>query len=83
MVIFFFLVTCVVLDEPCLMYIYYKSRCLLYNVFCFNLNNWIFGVRHDLHNIAATAGSNKAASSGTSLNTRKLDEDTENLAREW
>ncbi|KAL8131575.1 multiprotein-bridging factor 1b-like [Apium graveolens] len=30
----------------------------------------------------ATAGSNKAASSGTSLNTRKLDEDTENLAHE-
>ncbi|KAL6570649.1 Multiprotein-bridging factor 1b [Orobanche gracilis] len=28
----------------------------------------------------ATAGSNKAASSSTTLNTRKLDEDTENLA---
>lgn len=32
--------------------------------------------------IAATAGTNKAASSGTSLNTKKLAEDTENLARE-
>ncbi|KAL6529656.1 Multiprotein-bridging factor 1b [Orobanche gracilis] len=30
----------------------------------------------------ATAGSNKAASSSTTLNTRKLDEDTENLAHE-
>jgi putative transcription factor len=28
------------------------------------------------------AGSNKAASSGTSLNTKRLDEDTENLAHE-
>lgn len=32
--------------------------------------------------IAATAGTNKAASSSTSLNTRKLDEETENLAHE-
>lgn len=31
---------------------------------------------------AAAAGSNKAASSSTSLNTRKLDEETENLTRE-
>ncbi|XP_060198297.1 multiprotein-bridging factor 1a-like [Lycium barbarum] len=31
---------------------------------------------------AANAGSNKAASSSTSLNTRKLDEDTENLSHE-
>nr|XP_048327073.1 multiprotein-bridging factor 1b-like [Ziziphus jujuba var. spinosa] len=30
----------------------------------------------------STAGTNKAASSSTSLNTRKLDEETENLARE-
>ncbi|RZC87010.1 hypothetical protein C5167_041942 [Papaver somniferum] len=30
----------------------------------------------------ATAGTNKAASSGTSLNTRKLDEETEVLAHE-
>ncbi|KAL6535933.1 Multiprotein-bridging factor 1b [Orobanche hederae] len=30
----------------------------------------------------STAGSNKAASSSTTLNTRKLDEDTENLAHE-
>ncbi|KAH7522991.1 hypothetical protein JRO89_XSUnG0085900 [Xanthoceras sorbifolium] len=29
----------------------------------------------------STAGTNKAASSSTSLNTRKLDEDTENLSR--
>ncbi|MFQ6658486.1 hypothetical protein Gotur_027733, partial [Gossypium turneri] len=29
---------------------------------------------------AANAGTNRAASSSTSLNTRKLDEDTENLA---
>ncbi|KAH7533214.1 hypothetical protein FEM48_Zijuj04G0106300 [Ziziphus jujuba var. spinosa] len=29
----------------------------------------------------STAGTNKAASSSTSLNTRKLDEETENLAR--
>lgn len=28
------------------------------------------------------AGTNKAASSGTSLNTKRLDEDTENLTRE-
>lgn len=27
------------------------------------------------------AGTNKAASSGTSLNTKRLDDDTENLAR--
>ncbi|XP_031270843.1 multiprotein-bridging factor 1b-like [Pistacia vera] len=31
----------------------------------------------------SNAGTNKAASSSTSLNTRKLDEDTENLAREY
>ncbi|KAH9779018.1 multiprotein-bridging factor 1b [Citrus sinensis] len=31
---------------------------------------------------AAHAGTNKAASSSTSLNTRKLDEDTENLAHD-
>ncbi|KAK6157320.1 hypothetical protein DH2020_011603 [Rehmannia glutinosa] len=30
----------------------------------------------------STAGTNKAASSSTTLNTRKLDEDTENLAHE-
>ncbi|XP_051125812.1 multiprotein-bridging factor 1b-like [Andrographis paniculata] len=30
----------------------------------------------------SNAGTNKAASSGTSLNTRKLDEDTENLAHD-
>ncbi|XP_059277195.1 multiprotein-bridging factor 1b [Lycium barbarum] len=30
----------------------------------------------------ATAGSNKAASSSTTLNTRKLDEDTENLSHQ-
>ncbi|KAK8986459.1 hypothetical protein V6N11_010015 [Hibiscus sabdariffa] len=32
--------------------------------------------------IAANAGTNRAASSSTSLNTRKLDEDTENLAHD-
>jgi hypothetical protein len=32
--------------------------------------------------LSDNAGSNKAASSGTSLNTKRLDEDTENLARE-
>ena len=32
---------------------------------------------------AAAAGSNKSASSSTSLNTRKLDEETENLTREF
>jgi hypothetical protein len=32
---------------------------------------------------AATAGLNKAASSSTSLNTRKLDEETEVLARKF
>lgn len=32
---------------------------------------------------AAAAGSNKSASSSTSLNTRKLDEETENLSREY
>lgn len=32
---------------------------------------------------AANAGSNRAASSSTSLNTRKLDEDTENLSRKF
>ncbi|KAK6259284.1 hypothetical protein SCA6_013758 [Theobroma cacao] len=31
----------------------------------------------------ATAGTNKAASSSTTLNTRKLDDETENLAREF
>ncbi|KAH8518711.1 hypothetical protein H0E87_000524 [Populus deltoides] len=31
---------------------------------------------------SATAGTNKAASSSTSLNTRKLDEETENLAHD-
>ncbi|XP_048430383.1 multiprotein-bridging factor 1a isoform X1 [Pyrus x bretschneideri] len=31
---------------------------------------------------AATAGTNKAASSSTTLNTRKLDDETENLAHE-
>ncbi|GFZ05096.1 multiprotein bridging factor 1B [Actinidia rufa] len=31
----------------------------------------------------SNAGANKAASSGTSLNTRKLDEETENLSREY
>ena len=31
----------------------------------------------------ANAGSNKAASSSTTLNTRKLDEETENLSREY
>ncbi|KAM7495031.1 hypothetical protein LguiB_029640 [Lonicera macranthoides] len=30
----------------------------------------------------SNAGANKAASSGTSLNTRKLDDETENLSRE-
>ncbi|CAN6316626.1 unnamed protein product, partial [Urochloa humidicola] len=29
------------------------------------------------------AGTNKAASSGTSLNTKRLDDDTENLALWW
>lgn len=33
--------------------------------------------------LTATAGSNKAASSSTSLNTRKLDEETENLSRKF
>lgn len=32
---------------------------------------------------AANAGTNKAAKSGPTLNTRKLDDDTENLAREF
>ncbi|RWV89455.1 hypothetical protein GW17_00048392 [Ensete ventricosum] len=31
----------------------------------------------------STAGTNKAASSSTSLNTRKLDDETENLTRDW
>lgn len=31
----------------------------------------------------ANAGTNKAASSSTSLNTRKLDEETETLSREY
>lgn len=31
----------------------------------------------------SNAGSNRAASSSTSLNTRKLDEDTENLSRKF
>lgn len=39
---------------------------------------------HDIYFLnAATAGSNKAASSSTTLNTRKLDEDTENLSRKF
>ncbi|RVW19548.1 Multiprotein-bridging factor 1a [Vitis vinifera] len=36
-----------------------------------------------LPSLVAHAGTNKAASSSTSLNTRKLDEETENLAREY
>lgn len=32
--------------------------------------------------LADNAGTNKAASSSTSFNTKKLDEDSENLARE-
>jgi hypothetical protein len=32
---------------------------------------------------ADNAGTNKAANSGTSLNTKRLDDDTENLAREF
>ena len=37
----------------------------------------------NLYIVAATAGTNKAASSSTTLNTRKLDEETENLARKY
>lgn len=33
--------------------------------------------------VTVNAGSNKASSSSTSLNTRKLDEETENLTREF
>ncbi|KAG5569127.1 hypothetical protein H5410_058893 [Solanum commersonii] len=40
----------------------------------FSALNYTFG--------ATTAGSNKAASSSTTLNTRKLDEDTENLSHQ-
>lgn len=40
-------------------------------------------VAYILISLAAHAGTNKAASSSTSLNTRKLDEDTENLARKF
>lgn len=61
----------------------FESIGLWYVVICLGLSNQIFCVRRDFLDIAATAGSNKAASSGTSLNTRKLDEDTENLARKW
>ena len=32
---------------------------------------------------ADNAGTNKAANSGTSFNTKRLDDDTENLAREF
>lgn len=43
------------------------------------------GLKYDCSNVALTdnAGTNKAASSSTSLNTKRLDEDTENLAREY
>ncbi|KAK8913553.1 Multiprotein-bridging factor 1a [Platanthera zijinensis] len=37
---------------------------------------------HPAHPIMTNAGTNKAASSGTTLNTRKLDEETENLSHE-
>lgn len=40
-------------------------------------------VAYILISLTAHAGTNKAASSSTSLNTRKLDEDTENLARKF
>ena len=33
--------------------------------------------------VTDNAGTNKAASSSTSLNTKRLDDDTENLAREY
>jgi len=43
------------------------------------------GLNGDCSNVALTdnAGTNKAAASSTSLNTKRLDEDTENLAREY
>lgn len=45
---------------------------------------WMFDVNSHLFMFySANAGSNKAASSSTSLNTRKLDDETENLAREY
>mgnify|MGYP004720593241 CR=1 FL=1 len=50
--------------------------------FCICVANLLYMHSIALFCIAASAGTNKAASSSTSLNTRKLDEDTENLARE-
>ena len=47
-----------------------------------NLSTYFYFWPFSYINGAATAGTNKAASSSTSLNTRKLDEETENLSRE-
>jgi hypothetical protein len=50
---------------------------------CFSLLYSSFSlILLDLSLSAVNAGMNKAASSGTSLNTKRLDDDTENLARE-
>uniref|UniRef100_A0A0V0HV67 Putative ovule protein n=1 Tax=Solanum chacoense TaxID=4108 RepID=A0A0V0HV67_SOLCH len=44
--------------------------------------NMQFYLKYVLIDLVSNAGSNRAASSSTSLNTRKLDEDTENLSHE-
>ena len=52
-------------------------------VFWGSLFFWIIGAYPLCFPPTANAGANKAASSSTSLNTRKLDEETENLSREY
>lgn len=63
-------------------YLIIGSTCML------PILSWLSSICRTLltHNylyFSAAAGTNKAASSSTSLNTRKLDDETENLAREY
>lgn len=44
---------------------------------------YLDGLNCDCSIVTDNAGTNKAASSGTSLNTKRLDDDTESLAREY
>ena len=61
----------------------------LFNLFCSSFVDKLFyldGLNCDCSIVVVVtdnAGTNKAASSSTSLNTKRLDDDTENLAREY
>lgn len=60
----------------------------LFNLFCSSFVDKLFyldGLNCDCSIVVVTdnAGTNKAASSSTSLNTKRLDDDTESLAREY